>query len=87
MSLFARKHLRQTEFNRLNLVPFQLHLLTHVTFIYSLFPSTCPSSAGSQSTLSNVSAVSHFAASCSLSTSSPDLIAQKRQSIDRWNSR
>src|SRR5699024_2035666 len=43
---------------------------------------TSPLSAGSHSTLSSVSAVSHFAASCSFSTSSPDLIVQKKQSGD-----
>ena len=37
------------------------------------------------STESNSSFASHFAASCSFSTSSPDTISAQKQSIERWN--
>lgn len=43
-----------------------------------------PKSAGSQSTLYNLSFVSHLAASCSFRTRSPDFILHIKQSMDKW---
>ena len=43
-----------------------------------------PKSAGSQSTESNVSLVSHLADSCSNSVSFPSRIVQMKHSMDRW---
>ena len=42
-------------------------------------------SAGSQSTESNSSLVSHLTASYSFNTKFPDSISAKKQSIDKWN--
>ena len=43
-------------------------------------------SAGSQSTVSSSSLPSHFAASCSSSFGSPEVISHRKHCMERWNS-
>ncbi len=62
--------------------------IIRITVLYLIHPFICSInviSAGNHSTESNLSFVSHLAASCSLRTKSPDIISAQKQSIERWN--